>query len=48
MPGKLSALVMQALRENAKNVKTSVETAPGSGMQVTITFQHKPSLPKLQ
>jgi two-component sensor histidine kinase/PAS domain-containing protein len=48
MPGKLGALVMQALRENAKNVEASVETAPGSGTQVTITFQHKPSLPKLQ
>jgi two-component sensor histidine kinase len=48
MPGKLSALVVQALRENAKDMKTSVETLPGSGTQVTITFQHKPSLPKLQ
>jgi len=48
MPGKLSALIMQALGENAKDVKTSVESAAGGGTRVTITFQHKPSLPKLQ
>ncbi len=48
MPGKLGALVMQALRENAKDVAAGVESAPGSGTRVTITFQHKPSLPKLQ
>lgn len=48
MSGKLSALILQTLRENAGNVQTTVETAPGAGTRVTISFQHKPSLPKLQ
>jgi two-component sensor histidine kinase len=45
VPGKLGALIVQTLRENAKTDLT-VETAPGEGTRVTIKFQHKPSLPK--
>jgi PAS domain S-box-containing protein len=48
MPGKLSALIMQALSENANNVEARVESARGSGTGVTISFQHKPLSPKLQ
>jgi PAS domain S-box-containing protein len=48
MPGKLGSLIIQTLRENAKEVKVGVETAPEKGTRVTIDFQHKPSLPKLQ
>lgn len=46
--GKLGALILQALRENAKNTAIKVETAPEKGMRVTISFQHKPTLKKLQ
>jgi two-component sensor histidine kinase len=36
-PGKLSAMIVQALRQNA-NAKLEVKTAPGDGMRVTIFF----------
>jgi two-component sensor histidine kinase len=45
MPGKLGALILQTLRENAKTDLT-VESPLGGGTRVTIKFQHKPSLPK--
>lgn len=48
MPGKLSALILQTLRENAKNVDVAVESAPAKGTRITINFQHQPVLPKLQ
>jgi PAS domain S-box-containing protein len=48
VPGKLGTLIVQTLRENAKNMELTVETAPGKGMRVTIDFEHKPSLPKQQ
>jgi PAS domain S-box-containing protein len=40
VPGKLSALILQTLRENAP-INFKVETAPGKGMRVTIDFKHK-------
>ncbi len=45
MPGKLSALILQTLRENAAT-DFKVETAPGKGLKVTIDFTHKPPRPK--
>ena len=36
-PGKLSALIVQSLRENAK-ADLRVDSSPGNGMQVTIAF----------
>jgi PAS domain S-box-containing protein len=48
VPGKLGTLIVQTLRENAKNMELTVESAPGKGMRVTIDFEHKPSLPKQQ
>lgn len=41
-PGKLGALVMQTLRENA-NSNLQVVSTPGLGTRVTITFNHKAS-----
>lgn len=46
--GKLGALLLQALRENAKNTTVKVETAPERGTRVTISFEHKPALKQLQ
>lgn len=43
--GKLSALILQALRENAKT-DFKVETAPGQGVRVTIDFAHRPPVQK--
>jgi PAS domain S-box-containing protein len=48
VPGKLGTLLVQALRENTKNMQLTVETAPGKGTRVTFDFEHKPSLPKPQ
>ena len=48
MPGKLGSLIVQSLRENTKTMDVTVETAPDKGTQVTIDFEHKPSLPKQQ
>ncbi len=48
MPGKLSAIIVQTLRENAKKVVVNVETAPQKGTRVTIDFEHKAPPPKLQ
>ncbi len=45
IPGKLGALIVQSLRENAKT-DFNVETAPGKGTRVTIGFAHKASVPK--
>jgi PAS domain S-box-containing protein len=45
VPGKLGALIVQTLRENAIT-DLAVETAPGKGTRVTIKFQHKVKLPK--
>jgi two-component sensor histidine kinase len=47
-PGKLGALIVQTLRENAENVEVVLKTTPGKGTQVTIDFEHKASSPKLQ
>jgi two-component sensor histidine kinase len=40
VPGKLGALILQSLSENAKTHHT-VETAPGNGTCVTIEFIHR-------
>ncbi|HEY1980806.1 MAG TPA: histidine kinase, partial [Xanthobacteraceae bacterium] len=39
--GKLAALILQTLRENAE-VNFEVETAPGKGTRMTIEFVHEP------
>ncbi len=39
VPGKLGALILQTLRENAKT-EFKVETASGKGLRVTIEFVH--------
>jgi PAS domain S-box-containing protein len=41
IPGKLGALIVQSLRENAET-GFNVETAPGKGTRATIAFVHKP------
>jgi PAS domain S-box-containing protein len=46
--GKLGPLILQALRENAKNTTVKVETSPEQGTRLTISFHHKPLLKKLQ
>jgi PAS domain S-box-containing protein len=43
--GKLGALIVQTLRENAQ-ADLKVETAPGKGTRVTIDFVHKAPQPK--
>jgi PAS domain S-box-containing protein len=43
-PGKLSALIVRSLRENAK-AHLSVESSPGQGMRVTISFTRLASAP---
>lgn len=48
MPGKLSAVIFQTLRENARNAAVTVETSPEKGTRVTIGFQHEPTIKKLQ
>jgi PAS domain S-box-containing protein len=40
IPGKIGALIVQTLRENA-NTKLNVESAPDKGVRVTIAFDHK-------
>ena len=37
-PGKLSALIVRSLRENAK-AGFAVDSVPGRGMRITITFE---------
>lgn len=44
-PGKLSALIVQSLRENAK-AALQVESKPGQGMRVTILFTRAASAPE--
>ncbi len=44
--GKLGALILQSLRENAET-EFKVESGAGKGMRVTIDFVHKPAMPKL-
>lgn len=43
--GKLGALIVQSLRENAKT-DLKVESAPGKGTRVTISLVHKPRVKK--
>lgn len=45
VPGKLGALVVRCLQENAKT-EFNVETAPDKGTRVTIAFVHKPLVSK--
>ncbi len=42
-PGKLGALILQSLKENAKT-GVNVESAPGKGVRVTLTFVQRPVL----
>ncbi len=44
-PGKLGALILQSLRENAKT-DFSIETAPGKGFRVSIGVVYKPRVNK--
>jgi PAS domain S-box-containing protein len=43
--GKLGALILQCLRENAKT-ELDVASVPGKGMRTTITFMHRAPLSK--
>ena len=47
-PGKLSALILQTLRDNTEDAHVSVVSAPGKGTRVSLSFRHDPSLPTLQ
>jgi PAS domain S-box-containing protein len=47
-PGKLGAIIVQTLRENAQAVQGRVDTTPQKGTQTTIDFEHKATSPKLQ
>jgi two-component sensor histidine kinase len=40
VPGKIGALILQSLRESTET-DVSVESAPGQGMRVALTFRHK-------
>lgn len=40
VPGKIGALIVQSLRENT-NTDLVVQSAPGLGFRVDITFDHK-------
>ncbi len=42
LPGKLGALILQTLRENATQMNFRLESAPGAGARVTIEFTHQP------
>lgn len=42
LPGKLAALVVQALRENTKDLALNVESKPGGGTRVALEFRHLP------
>jgi hypothetical protein len=42
-PGKLSNLIVQSLRQNAR-ARVEVETAPGEGMRVTAWFSREDGL----
>jgi two-component sensor histidine kinase len=44
-PGRLGALIVDSLRENAK-AQVSMETAPDKGVRVTIFFERKNAAPK--
>lgn len=43
-PGKLGAVIVQSLRDNA-SATLSVKTAPGAGMQVTLSFAREAAAP---
>ena len=43
-PGKLSALIVRSLEQNA-NAHIDVQSAPGQGMRVTITFRCEDAAP---
>lgn len=44
-PGKLSAMIVQSLRQNA-GASFAVESRPGQGVRVTITFRRADAAPK--
>jgi len=43
--GKLSALIVQSLRENAK-ARLEIDSSPGEGMRVTILFTRAAAAPE--
>lgn len=42
--GKLASLIMQTLRENTRDMRFAVETAPGKGTRVVLVFVHQAGL----
>jgi PAS domain S-box-containing protein len=46
-PGKLGALIVESLRDNAK-AQFKIESNPGQGMRVTIVFSRASSAPKVE
>ncbi len=46
-PGRLGALIVESLRENAK-ARVTMETAPGKGVRVTILFAREDAKPEDQ
>jgi PAS domain S-box-containing protein len=45
VPGKLSSLILQTLRENTKETELSVVSTPGTGTRVTLEFVHRAPIP---
>ena len=45
LAGKLGALILQSLRENA-DTDFSIVTEPGKGTRATVNFVHKPTVPR--
>jgi PAS domain S-box-containing protein len=46
VPGKLSALILQTLRENTRQTEFKIDTVPGGGTRVSIEFVHHAPAPK--
>jgi hypothetical protein len=38
--GKLGALILQTLRENTEHMAFEIETTPGRGTRMTLSFVH--------
>ena len=45
VPGKMTALIVQSLKQNA-GASLSITSAPGAGMQATITFKRANAAPE--
>jgi PAS domain S-box-containing protein len=46
VPGKLSALILQTLRENTRQTEFKIDTIPGGGTRMSIEFVHRAPAPK--